>query len=109
VDPDKARRVFINLITNAVDAMPNGGTLRVSSKDLNGFVEIAISDTGTGLDRRILENLWKPLQTTKLKGIGLGLPIVKRIIDAHGGEIAVETKTELGTTFIIRLPAKRSP
>jgi len=106
VDLEKMRRVFINLITNAVDAMPNGGILTISSRQSKHFIEIAISDTGTGLDQQILENLWKPLQTTKTKGMGLGLPIVKRIIDAHGGEVLVESKTGLGTTFTIRLPIK---
>jgi signal transduction histidine kinase len=86
--------------------MPNGGDLIISSKESNGFVEIAISDTGTGLEKRIQENLWKPLQTTKTKGMGLGLPICKRIIDAHGGQIAVESKQGKGTTFTIRLPIK---
>jgi PAS domain S-box-containing protein len=106
VDSDRMKRVFINLITNAVDAMPNGGTITISTKESNGLMEIAVSDTGTGLDRGILENLWKPLQTTKAKGMGLGLPIVKRIIDAHGGEVSVESKVGEGTTFTIRLPIK---
>jgi PAS domain S-box-containing protein len=109
VDSERIRRVFINLLTNAVEAMPNGGDLIISSKESNGFVEIAISDTGTGLEKRIQENLWKPLQTTKTKGMGLGLPICKRIIDAHGGQIAVESKQGKGTTFTIRLPIKPKP
>jgi PAS domain S-box-containing protein len=75
----------------------------------NGSVEISISDTGTGLDKQILENLWKPLQTTKPKGMGLGLPIVKRLVEAHGGEIDVESRQGQGTTFIIRLPIKPRP
>jgi signal transduction histidine kinase len=105
-DLDRMSRVFINLITNAIDAMPDGGTLTISSRELSGLVELAVSDTGTGMDKRILENLWKPLQTTKTKGIGLGLSIVKRIVDAHGGEISVESKTGVGTTFTLRLPRK---
>ena len=104
-DLEGMRRVFINLITNAIDAMPKGGILTISSKESNGLVELAVSDTGTGVEKRILENLWKPLQTTKMNGIGLGLPIVKRIVDAHGGEISVETKRP-GTTFTVRLPVK---
>jgi signal transduction histidine kinase len=106
VDAERMRRVFINLITNAIDAMPTGGTLTLSSKESNGLVELAVSDTGTGLEKQILENLWKPLQTTKAKGIGLGLPIVKRIVDAHSGEVSVESKTGEGTIFTIRLPVK---
>jgi hypothetical protein len=106
IDPDRMRRVLVNLLTNAIEAMPNGGTLTVTSKESDGLVELAISDTGGGLAKEILENLWKPLQTTKSKGIGLGLPIVKRIIDAHGGEITVSSRQGEGTTFTIRLPIK---
>jgi PAS domain S-box-containing protein len=106
VDSEKLRRAFMNLITNAVDAMPKGGTITISSKESNGSVQFSISDTGTGIPKEILENPWKPLQTTKAKGMGLGLPIVKRIIDAHGGEITAETRTGAGTTFVIRLPIK---
>jgi PAS domain S-box-containing protein len=109
VDSEKVRRVFINLITNAVDAMPNGGTLTIGSQESNDFVQFKVSDTGTGLDKQILENLWKPLQTTKAKGMGLGLPICKRIIDAHGGEITAESNAAEGTTFTIRLPIKPRP
>jgi PAS domain S-box-containing protein len=109
VDPDRMKRVFVNLITNAVDAMPEGGTLTITSGESKGFVELTINDTGTGLDKRILENLWKPLQTTKAKGMGLGLPIVKRILDAHGGEITLQRAGGQGTTFMVRLPIKPTP
>jgi len=105
-DLEGMRRVLINLITNAVDAMPNGGTLTITGREVNGRVELAVIDTGTGMDKRILENLWKPLQTTKTKGIGLGLPIVKRIVDAHDGEIHVESNAGVGTTFTMRIPLK---
>jgi len=106
VDPDKMRRVFINLIENAIGAMPQGGTLTISSKQSNGDVEIALSDTGSGMPKKVIENLWKPLQTTKAKGLGLGLAICKRITDAHGGTINVKSKTGEGTTITIRLPIK---
>jgi PAS domain S-box-containing protein len=104
VDPDRMKRVFINLIGNAIDAMPTGGTLTITTKQSNGHLEITISDTGTGIPEKIMKNLWKPMQTTKTKGMGLGLPIVKRIVDAHGGQISVEAKPGEGTTFTIRLP-----
>jgi PAS domain S-box-containing protein len=103
-DPAMMRRVFVNLIANAVDAMPDGGYLTISSKQSEEEVEITVSDTGTGVGKEVLENPWKPLQTTKAKGMGLGLPICKRIIDAHGGEITVRSKKGEGTTFTIRLP-----
>ncbi|HUK50220.1 MAG TPA: ATP-binding protein, partial [Terriglobales bacterium] len=106
VDPDRMKRVFINLIENAVDATPQGGTLTIQTTELNGHMEIKVSDTGTGMPKKIMENLWIPMQTTKSKGMGLGLPIVKRIIDAHSGEITVNSRQGEGTTFIIRLPIK---
>jgi PAS domain S-box-containing protein len=106
VDPDRMKRVFINLIENAIDAMLGGGTLTIASKQAGNCLEVTISDTGTGISHEIMENLWKPLQTTKAKGMGLGLPIVKRIVDAHGGSISVATKIGKGTTISILLPFK---
>jgi PAS domain S-box-containing protein len=106
VDQARMKRAFVNLIENAVDAMPLGGTITISTKESNGFLEIAFVDTGIGLPEKILENLWRPLQTTKAKGMGLGLAIVKRIVDAHGGEILVKSMAGEGTTYTIRLPLK---
>ncbi|MGA2626730.1 MAG: PAS domain S-box protein [Candidatus Bathyarchaeia archaeon] len=104
VDPDMMKRVFVNLIENAIDAMPQGGTLTVSSKKSDGNVEIAFTDTGSGISEKVMENLWKPLQTTKAKGMGLGLAICKRIIDAHGGSMSVKSEVGQGTTLTIQLP-----
>jgi len=106
VDPDRMRRVFINLIENAIDAMPQGGTLTVTTKKTDGNVEIVLTDTGAGIPERIMANLWKPLQTTKAKGLGLGLAICKRIVDAHGGSISVISRIGQGTTVTVRLPIK---
>ena len=106
VDPDMMKRVFINLIENAIDAMPQGGTLTVSSKKSDGNVEIALTDTGSGIPDKAMESLWKPLQTTKAKGMGLGLAICKRIIDAHGGSISVKSEVGRGTTLTIQLPIR---
>jgi len=106
VDPDRMKRVFVNLIENAVDAMPWGGILSIKSLQSRDWVEIAFSDTGTGLAKGAVENLWKPLQTTKAKGMGMGLAICKRLVDAHGGEIRAESKNERGTTFTVRLRIK---
>jgi PAS domain S-box-containing protein len=104
VDPDRMRRVFINLIENAIDTMPQGGTLTISSRQSNGNVEMTFSDTGSGMPDKVLENLWKPLQTTKAKGLGLGLAICKRIVDAHGGSISVKSEVGEGTTLTMQLP-----
>jgi PAS domain S-box-containing protein len=107
VDQDRMKRAFVNLIENAIDAMPNGGSITINSEESNGFLEISVTDTGTGLPDEVLQNLWKPLQTTKAKGMGLGLAIVKRIVDAHHGEVTVKSKTGEGTTYTIRLPLNR--
>ena len=107
VDPDRMKRVFINLAENAFEAMPAGGTLTIRTKESDGHLQFSVSDTGSGMPKQIMENLWKPLHTTKSKGMGLGLPIVKRIITAHRGDVSVETRPGEGTTFTIRLPIKR--
>jgi PAS domain S-box-containing protein len=103
-DSDAMSRVFINLIQNSIDAMPQGGTLRISSNKSSENVEITFTDTGSGMSENVMRNLWKPLQTTKAKGLGLGLAICKRIVDAHGGTISVKSKVSEGTTVTIRLP-----
>jgi signal transduction histidine kinase/putative methionine-R-sulfoxide reductase with GAF domain len=104
VDVDKLKRAFVNIIKNAVEAMPKGGKLTIKSKRSNDGCEIAFSDTGTGMTDRMLQNMWSPLYTTKAKGMGFGLPICKRIVEAHGGKIAVETAVAKGTTFTISIP-----
>jgi two-component system sensor histidine kinase HydH len=106
VDRDRMRRVLINLFENAIDAMPLGGTLTIGSKQSEGDVEITVSDNGSGIPESVMKNLWKPLQTTKSKGMGLGLAICKRIMDAHGGAISVKSKTGEGTTVTLHLPAQ---
>jgi PAS domain S-box-containing protein len=106
VDTDKTRRIFVNLITNAVDAMPKGGTLRIASKKTGSNLEIIFTDTGTGMAPETIDKLWSPLYTTKAKGMGLGLPIAKRLVEAHGGSISVESKLGKGSTFTVTLPIR---
>jgi PAS domain S-box-containing protein len=106
VDTGKIKRVLVNLIQNSISAMPQGGTLMISSRLWNDTVEIALTDTGSGMPENVMKNLWKPLQTTKAKGLGLGLPICKRIVDAHQGTISVKSKAGEGTTVTIGLPIK---
>ncbi|HMK84185.1 MAG TPA: PAS domain S-box protein, partial [Candidatus Bathyarchaeia archaeon] len=105
VDPERMGRVFINLIQNAIDAMPEGGTLIISSKKSEGNVEITLTDTGSGIQENVMKNLGKPLQTTKAKGLGLGLAICKRILNAHGGNMSAKSQTG-STTLTIQLPIK---
>jgi len=102
-DPDKIKRVFVNLIKNAIDSMPNGGKLTIDGKVKDNF-EISFKDTGTGISDDVLPKLFSPLFTTKAKGMGFGLAICKRVVEAHGGTITVKTAKNQGTTFTITLP-----
>jgi len=106
VDVEKMKRVFMNIITNAIDAMPEGGTLTIRSRKADGNVEITFTDTGAGMTRDTLEKLWNPLFTTKAKGIGLGLPIAKRLVEAHGGTINARSAAGEGSTFTVTIPTK---
>jgi len=106
VDVEKMKRVFVNIIKNAVGAMSNGGKLTIASREKDGVLEIVFADTGTGIQKDVLEKIWTPFFTTKAKGMGLGLPICKRIIEAHGGNISVESTVGKGTTFTVAIPIK---
>ncbi|MGZ4908355.1 MAG: ATP-binding response regulator [Halobacteriota archaeon] len=103
-DPLLMRRVFANLILNAVQAMPNGGTLTISAATDDGSVMVSVHDTGVGIPDDIRDKLFTPLFTAKAKGTGLGLAVVKRIVDAHGGTITFESEEGKGTTFTVTLP-----
>jgi len=106
IDVNRMERAFINIIKNAFEAMPNGGRLTIKSAVKDGYVEFTFSDTGFGMSREVLEKIWNPFFTTKSKGLGLGLSICKRIIEAHGGKITVESEIGKGSTFTISLPIK---
>lgn len=106
VDPAKIERVFTNLIGNAFDAMPNGGVLRIVSSKIKGYEKIDFADSGAGLSEEAIANLWAPFFTTKAKGMGIGLSICKRIVDAHGGKIEVESKVGEGACFSVFLPSE---
>lgn len=106
VDAEKIDRALVNLINNAIDAMPNGGMLRIAGHSSREQLEISISDTGEGMTKETLEKLWSPLFTTKPKGIGLGLPIAKRLVEAHGGSIRVESKPGKGSKFTVTIPIR---
>lgn len=104
VDPDKIKRVFINLIKNAVEAMPEGGKIIVNAREVKDNIEIFFSDTGVGISDEALPKLFAPLFTTKAQGMGFGLAICKRIIEAHKGSIVVKSVKGQGTTFTLTLP-----
>jgi len=105
-DAGKIENVFARIIENAVEAMPEKGILEIRSIPKGSNVEITFADSGTGISADILAKIFSPLTTTKAKGMGLGLAVCKRIVDAHGGKIAVESTVGKGTTFAITLPIK---
>ena len=104
VDFDKIKSVFINLIKNAIDAMPTVGKLTIDSIQINDGLEISFSDTGIGISDEIMPKLFTPLPTTKAQGMGFGLAICKRKVEAHSGTITVKTAKGEGTTFTVTLP-----
>lgn len=106
-DLEKIKRVFTNIIKNAIDAMPNGGKLTINCQVRNQNLEFEFSDTGLGMPTDIVENAGKPFFTTKSKGIGLGLAISKRIVEAHGGKITIQSEEGKGTIVRIMLPIKQ--
>jgi Na+/proline symporter/signal transduction histidine kinase len=105
IDPDQMQQVYLNLMLNARDAMPDGGSLNISVRRNNGFAETVFSDTGSGIDFQHREKLFDPFFTTKgTKGTGLGLSICYSIIKDHGGTIEMSTAEGHGSRFTIRLP-----
>jgi two-component system sensor histidine kinase HydH len=108
VDPEKMQRVFVNLTKNAIDALPHGGKISIKGKVIDDKIQISFSDDGVGISEEILPKLFSPLFTTKAQGMGFGLAICKRIIEAHGGTISVNTAKDKGTTFVITLPIEQS-
>jgi nitrogen fixation/metabolism regulation signal transduction histidine kinase len=102
-DPDQMTRVLRNLILNAIDAMPEGGTLTVRTMALEGGVRLEVSDTGQGLTPEESRRLFTPYYTTKTHGTGLGLAIVQSVVSDHHGRISVESAPGKGTTFRIEL------
>jgi PAS domain S-box-containing protein len=132
VDRDEIKRVFLNMIENAVQAMPAGGRLHVVSetgrpgrtdtdyafvassraahdRDLGDFVEVSFADTGCGIPEANSDKLFEPSFSTKTQGSGLGLAISKGIVDAYGGEIVIESEDGRGTLVRVRVPYRRRP
>ncbi len=107
VDRYLIKRVLINLITNAVQAMPNGGTVTVKATQKHGVALISVEDTGLGIPEENRNKIFKPLFTTKSKGQGFGLSVCKRLVEAHnGGSITFESEVGKGSKFTIKIPSK---
>ena len=108
-DESELREVLVNMVFNAVDAMPQGGTLTLSAQAIDGQVEISVNDTGTGMSEEVRLRIFDPFFTTKGKtGMGLGLAVGYGIIRRHEGIVAVESEVGRGTSFHIRLPIAKS-
>jgi signal transduction histidine kinase len=108
LDAQGMEKVFGSIIKNAIDAIPEKGTIQVQSMLKGSNMEISFADSGIGIPEKILPKIFAPLVTTKAKGMGMSLAICKRIVEAHGGKISVESEVGKGTTFTINLPIKRS-
>jgi two-component system nitrogen regulation sensor histidine kinase NtrY len=103
-DGELLHRALSNLVLNAMDAMPNGGTLTLRTRPDDGKVIIEIADTGSGLTREECDRIFTPYYTSKQHGTGLGLAIVQSVVSDHGGRISVQSEPGRGTTFVIELP-----
>jgi len=104
LDPSKMRRLLDNLVRNALEAMPEGGNLAISAERVGSEAVIKVSDTGVGIPEEAMRRLFKPFNTTKNGGLGLGLAYCKMAVEAHGGSITAESKVGEGTTFTVTLP-----
>jgi len=113
VDPMQLEQALVELVSNALDAMPEGGRLRIGARASNGAVpaEVAIevSDTGGGIPEHLLGSVCEPFFTTRQEGTGLGLAIAKRYVEQNGGKLEIESRPGIGTTIRVRLPAAADP
>ena len=112
IDTQLLKRVLINLVTNAVQAMPEGGELTIKTQTNNqGQIQLIVEDTGVGIADEIKHKIFTPMFTTKSKGQGFGLAVCKRVLEAQGGTISFESQVGKGTRFTIELPLtnKKAP
>lgn len=105
-DSDMLHQAFLNIFINAMQSMPEGGIIDIYAKSANDSLWIAVEDQGSGISNEAMEKIWDPFFTTKDKGTGLGLGIVKNIIEAHGGMVRMDNRPEGGARVSIRLPIK---
>ncbi len=106
--PNRINQVFMNLLLNAAQAMPDGGTLVLRTRNGDGWVSIEVIDDGRGIDPDVVDRIFEPGFTTKQGrvGMGLGLAISRQIIDHHGGGISIQSTPGEGSTFMVRLPVR---
>ena len=106
-DADRLQQIFINIIKNAIEASPEGGTLKVETSVCGSMAVFRVTDTGPGISREDKTKIFEPFYSTKEKGSGLGLCISQRIVDEHGGSIKIETPAGGGASFVIEVPIRR--
>jgi signal transduction histidine kinase len=107
-DIGQVRQVVLNLLLNALDAVPQGGTIWLElRKDDENWLSLSVADSGSGLPAELGAQIFEPFVSTKETGLGLGLSICKRIVEAHEGEIQAANRPEGGAVFTVRLPAQR--
>jgi len=104
VDHEQIEQVILNLLINGIDATGSFGTVKVETKNCNGTVEIAVSDTGCGFSEKDIDKILQPFYSTKERGTGLGLAISNRIVEAHGGKMHISSKKGSGSRFIVEIP-----
>jgi len=108
VDPSELSEVLVNMIINAIDAMPQGGKIILKSWEKDGFVHISVEDTGVGIKEEEKRRVFDPFFTTKgVEGVGLGLSVAYGIITRYGGEITVESELNQGSSFVVKMPIKK--
>jgi signal transduction histidine kinase len=107
IAPDALKQVLLNLVHNAEDAMPDGGSLSLEIRQLNGTVRVIVGDSGPGVPVDVAARIFDPFFTTKsgARGVGLGLFVAEEIVRTHGGRIAVERQKSSGAVFVLELPA----
>jgi two-component system sensor histidine kinase HydH len=104
LDTKRIKQALLNLLLNAMEAMPSGGTIRLSVTSDKKWVHLSVGDTGHGIPKGQLKTIFEPFFTTKEKGSGLGLAMVAKVVEDHRGRIEVRSEPEKGTTFILSLP-----
>ncbi len=104
VDHEQIEQVLLNLLINGIDATGSFGTVKVETKNCNGTVEIAVSDTGCGFSENDVDKILQPFYSTKERGTGLGLAISNRIVEAHGGKMNISSKKGSGSRFVVEIP-----
>jgi signal transduction histidine kinase len=108
-DRDQLRQLLLNLLSNAYQALPDGGRVSVGAVSGGGVVRLSVRDTGVGIADDVQKRLFEPFFTTKARGVGLGLAVCKRVVDAHHGDISVESSVGAGSTFRVTLPVIVAP